>query len=129
MRMNNNKNVFDNLLKTGLKKHAINVPQDFAQKMLTSIQREEYADALVRIRRSERLLVAAMIIVPAIAALVFLLLGPQIIAHVNVLAADVRHVIASHAANAVLPLKYLAGIAAIAAVLIYTVLDQILAEN
>lgn len=117
------------MLKAGLRNRAVNVPQDFAQGLLTRIQREEYAAALARIKRSERLLVAAMVTVPVIAALIFLLVGPQIIGQVNTLLTDARDLLGTYTINTALHFKYWAGIAGMAAILLYALFDLIFAEN
>jgi hypothetical protein len=130
MRMNeSNQNHFDSLLKAGLKRHTVGVPADFAQKLLTRIQRQEYAAALAAVKKSEHLLVAVMVLVPVIAAIIAMLVGPHIMAQLNTVIAGVRQTLLSYTAAFVLPFKFWVGMAVAGAILIYVILDSVLAEN
>jgi hypothetical protein len=131
MRMNEpNQNDFDNLLKTGLQKHTVNVPGDFAQKLLGRIQQEEYTAALAAVKRTERLLVAAMILVPAAAAILILLLGPTISAQLRTVLGEFEQLLSPFMADSALHLKFWVEIAVAAgAILFYILFDSASAEN
>jgi hypothetical protein len=128
MRMNeSNQNGFDDMLKASLQKYSINVPEDFALRLLTRMQRQEYAAALCAIKRKERLLVAAMIFVPVAAVLTLWLMPPQIMAQINGLMASGRQMILFNAAKADFVLRHWIEIAIVMVSLIYILFNQVLA--
>jgi hypothetical protein len=130
MRINqSNTNGFDDLLKSGLRNHAVHVPSGFSHKLLTRIQRQEYAAALTAIKMKERLLLAVMILLPIAAAAVMLLLPHQIIMQCNALIADVRQIFLFYAAKIDLVLRHWIEIAVIVAILVYVFLDFALTEE
>jgi hypothetical protein len=130
MRMNDfEPNSFDDHFKISLQKHIVNVPEDFAQRLLTRIQRQEYAAALAAIKMRERLLIAAMVLVPVCAIIVLLLAGPEIMAQINSVIAGGRQLIVFDAAKTDFVLRHWLEIAIVAASLIYILFDQVLADN
>ncbi len=124
-----NPNDFDALLRAGLKNHIINVPPDFAQKLLTRVQRQEYAAALAAIRLKERLLLAVMILVPVAAIAIALLIPPQIITQISTLITEAQQKLLANFNGIVFPLQNWIVLAAAAGLLLYGLFESLLAEN
>jgi hypothetical protein len=124
-----NENDFDALLKAGLRNHAVNVPPDFAQKLLTRIQRQEYADALRAIKIKERLLLAAMILMPAALAAVALLMPHQAVVELNHLMGVARQEVSAGFSGIAPPLRNLIIMAFVAGLLVYGLFESLRAEN
>ncbi len=121
-----NPNDFDALLRAGLKNHTINVPPDFAQKLLTRVQRQEYAAALAAIKMKERLLLATMILLPLALAAVVLFIPQQVMTQLTISIADICHNFLAKPASA---LRQWLVIAVAAALLLYGLFDSFLTEN
>lgn len=124
-----NPNDFDALLRAGLKNHTINVPPDFAKKLLTRIQRQEYAAALAAIRLKERLLLAVMILVPVAAIAIALLIPPQIITQISTLITEAQQKLLADFNGIVFSFRNWIVIAAAAGLLLYGLFESLLAEN
>ena len=121
-----NPNDFDALLSAGLKNHTINVPPDFAQKLLTRVHRQEYAAALAAIKMKERLLLATMILLPLALAAAVLFIPQQVMTQLTVSIADIYH---SFLPKPAFTLRQWLIIAVAAALLLYGLFDSFLAEN
>jgi len=124
-----NPNDFDALLRAGLKNHTINVPPDFTQKLLTRVQRQEYAAALAAIRMKERLLLAVMILVPVAAIAIALLMPQQIITQLSTSIAEAQQKLLADFNGIVFSLRNWIVIAAAAGLLLYGLFESLLAEN
>jgi hypothetical protein len=124
-----NQNCFDSMLKDGLQKHFMHVPPEFAQKLLTRIQRQEYAAALAVIKMKERLLLAAMILMLILLAAIVLLVPSQVAAHINTLIANARQTLEAFAAADIWPFRYWIAVAVAAGMLLYGLFEGLSAEN
>jgi hypothetical protein len=120
---------FDDMLKGSLQNHIVSVPSDFAQRLLTRIQRQEYATALAAIKTQERWLLATMILLPIAVAAGAILLPHQIMTMLSASIADARQLFFFYAAKADLLLRYWMEIAVISTILIYVFFDFVLGEN
>ena len=121
-----NPNDFDALLMAGLQNHAVNVPPDFAQKLFTRVQRQDYAAALASIKMKERLLLATMILLPLALVAVILFMPQQAMMQLTVSIADICHSFLAKPASA---LRQWLIITVAAVLLLYGLFDCFLAEN
>jgi hypothetical protein len=130
MRINqSNNDGFDGLLKAGLKNHGVKVSKDFTERLLTRIQRQEYAAALAAIKLRERLLLGVMILLPIAAVSVALLLPHQIMIQFNALIVDFRQMFLFSAAKVDFVSKHWIEVAAVGAILVYILFDFVFEEN
>jgi hypothetical protein len=121
-----NPNDFDALLKAGLKNHTINVPPGFTHKLLTRVQRQDYAAALAAIKMKERLLLGTMILLPLAFAAVVLLIPQQVMTQLTISTTEICH---SFLPKFESVLQQWLIIVVAAALLLYGLFDSFLAEN
>jgi hypothetical protein len=123
-----NEERFDELLTSALKKYRQPVPAGFPQRMLSRLEQFEQQEALRKVVRQERTLLAAFILLPAAVA-ILVLMFPNLLLMSSQLLETLYLLAKETAANMVQQWQLWTGYAVAAAVAIYAVYEVLLADN
>lgn len=130
MQTGNEKNTdrFDKFLKESLKQYRPQVPADFPQRMLSRLEQSRQQEALRKVVRQERALLAAFILLP-IAGVILVLMFPNVLLILSQLYENIILVV-QHTTNSMVQSWQLWAIyTAIAAFLLYAAYEVLLADN
>jgi hypothetical protein len=123
-----NKDRFDGLLKDALKQYRQPVPADFPRQMLNKLEQLEQQEALRKVVRQERTLLAAFILLPA--GLIAIILAFPGLLLVSSRLLETLYLLASQtAANMAQQWRLWIGYAMVAAVAVYGIYEVLLADN
>jgi hypothetical protein len=119
---------FDKLLKDALKQYRQPVPADFPKLMLSRLQQFEQQEAIKKVIRQERALLAAWILLP-ISAVILALVFPNLLLLPAQLSQTLYLLAKETAANMVQYWQLWLSYSVIAVVMIYAVYEGLLANN
>jgi hypothetical protein len=123
-----NERKFDGMLKKALKEHREPVRREFARRLLAKILTIEQQEAIRKVVRQERMLLAAFILLPA-AVIISVLMFPNLLLVSSQLPGVLYLLAKETAANMVQQWQLWTSYAVIAAVMIYAVYEVLLADN
>jgi hypothetical protein len=123
-----NERRFDEMLKRTLKEHREPVQREFARRLLAKILTIEQQEAIRKVVRQERTLLAAFILLPAAVA-ISVLMFPNLLLVSSQLPGVLYLLAQETAASMVQQWRLWTGYAVIAAVMIYAVYGVLLADN
>ena len=124
----NNGDRFDKLLKDALKQYRQPAPADFPQRMLSRLQQFEQQEALRKVVRQERALLAACILLPA-AVVILVLMFPSLLLVPSRLLETLYLSVGQITANMAQHWRLCIGYTMAAAVVLYAFYETLLADN
>jgi hypothetical protein len=123
-----NEERFDELLTSALKKYRQPTPAGFPQRMLSRLEQVEQQEAIRKVVRQERMLLAGFILLPA-AVVILVLMFPNLFLMSSQLLETLYLLAKETAANMIQQWRLWIGYVMVAAVAVYGIYEILLANN
>jgi hypothetical protein len=123
-----NEDKFDGMLKSALKRYRQPTPANFPQRMLDKLEQFQQQEAIRKVVRQERMLLAAFTLLP-IAGVILVLIFPNLLLVPTQLYRTIYLLAKETAANMVQQWQLWMGYATVAVVMVYAVYEVLLTDN